>query len=302
MGKIAFVFSGQGAQYPGMGKDIMESYEAAASVFNTLEAMRPGLMKLCFESTKEELMETRNTQPAMFAVETAAAAAISSMGIKADAAAGFSLGEMAALVYSGVVSLEDGFNLVSERGRLMQAEAEKHKAAMSAVLKLTAEEVERLASGFEGIYPVNYNCPGQVVVSGTVDALPTFEAKVKEEGGRAMRLSVGGGFHSPFMRDAAISFSKELESYTFSSPSLPIYSNATGDVYGDDIKGTLSRQIDSPVRWEMIVRAMIGTGIDTFIEIGPGSTLTGLIRKIDSSVRTFNAADSKGIEAIRESL
>ena len=302
MDKIAFVFSGQGAQYPGMGKEIMEAYPAAKDVFERLEAKKPGLMRLCFDSTKEELMETRNTQPAMFAVETATAAVLDSMGIKADAAAGFSLGEMAALVYSGVVTLEEGFELVSERGRLMQAEAEKHKAAMSAVLKLSAEQVEALASKVEGVYPVNYNCPGQVVVSGTVEALPGFEALVKENGGRAMRLSVGGGFHSPFMKDAAALFGKELEKHQFSTPSLPIYSNATGAVYGSDMKATLSRQIDSPVRWEMIVRAMIESSIGTFIEIGPGSTLTGLIRKIDSSVRTFNAADRNGIEAIREGL
>ena len=302
MGKVAFVFSGQGAQYPGMGREIMESYKAAADVFNRLESKMPGLKRLCFESTKEELMETRNTQPAMFAVETATAAVLSDMGIKADAAAGFSLGEMAALVYSGVVSLEEGFDLVSMRGELMQREAEKHKAAMSAVLKLPAEKVEEIASGFADVYPVNYNSPGQVVVSGTVEALPAFEAKVKEEGGRAMRLSVGGGFHSPFMKNAALLFAEELDKYSFSAPSLPIYSNALGDVYGDNIKGTLSKQIDSPVRWEMIVRRMIGSGVDTFIEIGPGSTLTGLIRKIDGSVRTFNASDNSGIESIKEGI
>ena len=302
MGKVAFVFSGQGAQYPGMGKELMETYPAARSVFERLEAKKPGLMRLCFESSKEELMETRNTQPAMFAVETATAAILDDISIKADAAAGFSLGEMAALVYAGVVSLEEGFELVSERGALMQREAEKHKAAMSAVLKLAPEKVEALASGFEGIYPVNYNSPGQIVVSGTEEALPAFEARVKEEGGRVMRLSVGGGFHSPFMKDAAEAFGKELERFSFSAPSLPIYSNALGDVYGEDIKGTLARQIDSPVKWEMIVRKMIGNGVDTFIEIGPGSTLTGLIRKIDSTVRTFNASDAKGIEAIKEGL
>ena len=302
MGKVAFVFSGQGAQYPGMGKEIMAAYSAAADVFSQLESRKPGLMHLCFESTKEELMETRNTQPAMFAVETATAAVLDQMGIKADAAAGFSLGEMAALVYAGVVTLSEGFDLVSERGKLMQAESEKHKAAMSAVLKLPADKVESLASQFEGVYPVNYNSPGQTVVSGTVEALPAFEAKVKEEGGRAMRLSVGGGFHSPFMKDAAVLFGKELENYTFNAPNIPIYSNATGSVYGEDIKGTLSQQIDSPVRWEMIVRSMIESGIDTFVEIGPGSTLTGLIRKIDSSVRTFNASDVKGLESIKEGL
>ena len=156
MDKIAFVFSGQGAQYPGMGKEIMESSAAAAAVFDRLETAMPGIKALCFDSTKEELLETRNTQPAMFAVETAIAAALTEMGIKADAAAGFSLGEMAALVYAGVVSLEDGFALVRERGALMQEEAGKHKAAMSAVLKLTPEKVEEIASQFEGVYPVNH--------------------------------------------------------------------------------------------------------------------------------------------------
>ena len=302
MDKIAFVFSGQGAQYPGMGKEIMEAYPAAKDVFERLEEKKPGLMRLCFDSTKEELMETRNTQPAMFAVETAIAAALTEMGIKADAAAGFSLGEMAALVYAGVVSLEDGFALVRERGALMQEEAGKHKAAMSAVLKLTPEKVEEIASQFEGVYPVNYNSPGQTVVSGTIEALPAFEERVKAEGGRAMRLSVGGGFHSPFMAEAARKFASTLEGYEFGSPAMPIYSNATGKVYEGSMKELLSKQIASPVRWETIVRGMIGSGIATFIEIGPGSTLTGLIRKIDSSVRCFNASDNAGLEKIKAEI
>lgn len=302
MDKIAFVFSGQGAQYPGMGKEIMESSAAAAAVFDRLETAMPGIKALCFDSTKEELLETRNTQPAMFAVETAIAAALTEMGIKADAAAGFSLGEMAALVYAGVVSLEDGFALVRERGALMQEEAGKHKAAMSAVLKLTPEKVEEIASQFEGVYPVNYNSPGQTVVSGTIEALPAFEERVKAEGGRAMRLSVGGGFHSPFMAEAARKFASTLEGYEFGSPAMPIYSNATGKVYEGSMKELLSKQIASPVRWETIVKGMIGSGIATFIEIGPGSTLTGLIRKIDSSVRCFNASDNAGLEKIKAEI
>ena len=302
MDKIAFVFSGQGAQYPGMGKEIMEASAAARNVFERLEAMRPGLMDLCFSSTKEELTETRNTQPAMFAVESATAAALSEMGIKADAAAGFSLGEMAALVYAGVVTLEEGFALVSERGRLMQEEAEKHQAAMSAVLKLSPEDVERIASEFKDVYPVNYNSPAQTVVSGTLEALPAFEERVKAEGGRAMRLSVGGGFHSPFMAGAAEKFSETLSAYDLKTPSLPIYSNATGEMYGTEMKDLLAKQITSPVRWEMIVRNMIGSGTGTFIEVGPGSTLTGLIRKTDSTVRCFNASDMASLEKIKAEL
>ncbi len=298
MGKIAFVFAGQGAQFPGMGRDLYESSAAAKAVSDKLDSIRPGTLEMCFQGNADELKRTVNTQPCMYLTEIAAAEALREAGIEADAVAGFSLGEIAALAYSGITGEEDGFRIVTKRAELMQREAEKHPAVMDAVLKLSDECVENTAALFSQVYPVNYNSPGQVVVSASESSIGDFEAKIKEEGGRTMRLNVSGGFHSPFMHDAAVAFASELEKYTFAESRMDIYSNVTGKKYEGDVKHLLSKQIESPVRWVSIVREMIANGIDTFIEIGPGTTLTGLIKRIDKNVRTYNVSDAQSIANI----
>ena len=302
MDKIAFVFSGQGAQHTGMGKQIYDLYPVAKDVFDRLDAIRPGTSDECFTGSEELLMRTENTQPDMYALETAIAEVLKSKGICPDAAAGFSLGEISALAESGAVSIEDGFKLVTERGKFMQQAADKVTAAMTAVVKLTPEKVEELASGFEHVFPVNYNSPGQVVVSGLVEEIVPFEAKVKEAGGRAIRLKVAGAYHSPFMAEAAASFGKTLENYEISEPALPLYSNYTAKPYQGQMKEILSKQIESPVRWEMIVRNMIAEGINVFIEIGPGETLCNLIKKTAKDVRCYSAQNAKGLETILQEV
>lgn len=335
MGKIAFVFSGQGDQYPGMGRELADKYPAAAKVYEICDSIRPGTSRQCFEGTDEELKETKNTQPCLFATELATAAALTSQidpaaaaaltcpsgpsgpsavktgpseatAVKAcpsaapavrsgpDAVAGFSLGEVAAAAFAGIFSLETGFRLVCRRGELMQQEADKFDTAMAAVVKLDEQQVRDLCDQFSGIYPVNFNCPGQITVSGLSSQMPGFFAKVKEAGGRALPLKVKGAFHSPFMEEAARSFREELSRAEIRPMTIPLYSNVTARLYDGDVAGMLSRQIASPVQWEKIIRNMIADGFDTFIEIGPGRTLTNIIKKTDPSVRAVTAAEYMG--------
>lgn len=332
MGKIAFVFSGQGDQYPGMGRELADKYPAAAKVYEICDSIRPGTSRQCFEGTDEELKETKNTQPCLFATELATAAALTSQidpaaaaaltcpsgpsavkacpseatAVKAcpsaapavksgpDAVAGFSLGEVAAAAFAGIFSLETGFRLVCRRGELMQQEADKFDTAMAAVVKLDEQQVRDLCDQFSGIYPVNFNCPGQITVSGLSSQMPGFFAKVKEAGGRALPLKVKGAFHSPFMEEAARSFREELSHAEIRPMTIPLYSNVTARLYDGDVAGMLSRQIASPVQWEKIIRNMIADGFDTFIEIGPGRTLTNIIKKTDPSVRAVTAAEYMG--------
>lgn len=297
MGKLAFVFSGQGAQYSGMGQELCRSNQASADIFKRADSIRPGTSAQCFEGADEELAATNNTQPCMFALELAAAAALTFSGIKPDAVAGFSLGELAALTYSGAVSFDEGFRLVCRRGELMHSDAEKADSTMAAVLKLDTEVVESLCAQYEHVYPVNYNCPGQISVSGLSSELEDFMKSVKAAGGRAVPLRVKGGFHSPFMATAADEFGEALKNVSFTKPKMPLYSDYTGLPYEDDYVTLLSQQICKPVKWQDIVTHMIQSGVDTFIEIGPGETLCGLIKKIDATVRTLHVEDCASLNA-----
>ena len=298
MGKVAFVFSGQGAQAPGMGRDLYENSPAAKAAFDAADAIRPGTSKQCFEGTEDELRETKNTQPDMFAMELAAAAALNEAGVRADMTAGFSLGELSALAYAGTAEFDALFRLVCRRGELMQRAAEQQPTAMAAVLKLTNEQVEQVCAGFEHIYPVNYNCPGQVSVSGLESEMTELYAAVKAAGGRAMPIKVRGAFHSPYMREASDEFDLEIAKCAFKAPEIPLYSNYTGAPYGDDVAALLREQMCHPVLWETIVRGMIAAGADTFIELGPGRTLCNLIAKTDKTARCFAVSEMKDLAAV----
>lgn len=288
MGKIAFVFPGQGAQHPGMGRVLYESAPAAKSVLDLCERLRPGTLDQCFSGTMEVLTETSNTQPCMLAVELAAAAALEASGVHADVTAGFSLGEIAALACAGGASVETAFTLVCQRGLLMQQAAEEADTAMAAVLKLREDQVEDLCAKYDQVYAVNYNCPGQITVAGVAEELKHFLADVKTVGGRGVPLKVRGGFHAPFMASAAEGLVRVLEKMDFKTPHIPLYSNYTGLPYEDgSLKANLALQVAHPVRWQSSVEHMLARGVDTFLEVGPGKTLCGLIGRISPSARTF---------------
>lgn len=291
MGGVSFLFSGQGDQFPGMGQNLYETYPAARDAFDLCESLRPGTLEQCFRGTAEELKETRNTQPCLFAMELAAAAVLEEKGIVPEAAAGFSLGEVTAAAFTGIVDRETGFRLVCKRGALMQAAAEQFDTSMAAVVKLTPETVQALCSRYSQVYPVNFNCPGQITVSGLAEQMTAFAADVKAAGGRAIPLKVGGAFHSPFMAQAAQAFADELANAAMSKGRMPLYSNVTARPYEEDPRTLLAKQIASPVLWERIIRNMADAGMDTFIEIGPGKTLTNMVKKILPQAKTYCVAE-----------
>ena len=298
MGKTVFVFSGQGAQFPGMGKSLYENSEAARAVFNMAEEIRPGTKAQCFEGTKEELSVTINTQPCVFVTDLAAAAAAAEKGIMPDYAAGFSLGEIAALAFAGMLSYEEAFKLVCRRAEYMDEAANSEKGAMAAVMKLTPEKVEEICSGFKKAYPVNYNSPAQTVVAAAEDEIDALCDVVKAEKGKAVKLAVSGAFHSPFMNGAADKLAEYLETVSYAEPKLPVYSNVTAQPYEGDYKALTAAQVKSPVKWQKTVENLIAEGADRFIEVGVGKTLAGLIKKIDPNVTAINIQDKEGLDTL----
>lgn len=301
MAQVAFVFAGQGAQYPGMGRELYESSSAARAVFDRAEEIRPGTLDMCFSGTSEELTKTINTQPCLFAMDWACAAAAVEAGAQPSMCAGFSLGEVAAAGFAGAMDFDQAFRFVIRRAGEMQACAEKVQGTMGAVLRLTSAQVEDICREFEGgAYPVNYNCPGQTVVACRAEIFDALAARVAAEKGRMMRLKVGGAFHTPWMESASRALAEYLAGQRLKKPDLPLYANLDARPYGENAAELLSRQVCNPVRWQQTIENMAGA--DLFVELGAGKTLSGLIKKTLPQARVCNVEKPEDIEKLKEAL
>ncbi|HBL85245.1 MAG: [acyl-carrier-protein] S-malonyltransferase [Clostridiales bacterium GWF2_38_85] len=302
MGKIAFVFAGQGAQYSGMGNKMYENNSAAKKIFDIAESIKPGIKDLCFNGNTEQLSITSNTQPALFTMDLACAEALKAEGITPDCVAGFSLGETAAVAFSEMLTVEDAFRFVCMRGQFMQECSEKNKGAMIVVLKLDNEKVEEICRIVDNSYPVNYNSPGQIVVACAVESCDDLIGAIKKEGGRTIKLTVSGAFHSPFMNEASEKLREYLKTVKFNKAKIPVYANISAKPYPSDIADTLADQVNHPVRWEDTINNMIADRVDTFIEVGAGKVLCGLIQKISSKIKTINVENTDDIIKVKELL
>lgn len=305
MGKIAFVFPGQGAQYIGMGKEFYEKEPVAKAVFDKASKVtRLDIPKLCFEEN-DQLNITEYTQIAMLAAEVAICRVLEKNGLKPDVTAGLSLGEYGAIVASGVMSEEDAFTVIRQRGILMQ-EAVPTGGAMAAVLGLSDDVIERICEETEGTVSIaNYNCPGQTVITGIRTAVEKASGVLKEAGAkRVLPLNVSGPFHSPLLSSAGEKLEKVLEEVTLHDFTIPYVCNLTADYVTsvDKVKFLLKMQVSSPVKWQQSVEKMLAEGVDTFVEVGPGKTLSGFVRKINREAKVFSVDKYEDLQTCVEEL
>lgn len=306
MSKIAFIFPGQGAQACGMGQDFYEQTNDAKEIFDRAsEILGFSMQELCFEKN-DRLDITEYTQPAMVTASIAMMKVfMERTGIKPDVAAGLSLGEYPAMVAAGVMSTEDAIRTVRQRGILMQEAVPAGVGAMSAVLAMDAEKIEEVIADISGVQIANYNCPGQIVISGKKEAVEEAAEKLKAAGAkRVLPLNVSGPFHSYLLEEAGEKLYGVLKEVEVHTPVIPYVANVTAEYVTDsrDVKTLLKKQVSSSVRWEQSIRKMLEDGVDTFIEIGPGRTLTGFMKKIDRNVKAMNIEKLEDIEKVKEAL
>ena len=304
MKKIAFIFPGQGSQYVGMGKDFYETFPCAKEMIDLAEKVSGIPMKELLFEENENINITKYTQIAMLADELAIWSVLREKGVESAVNAGLSLGEYAALVASGVMTPEDAFRVVAKRGEYMQ-EAVPTGGAMAAVIGMDGEQIRKICQETEGRVSVaNYNCPGQVVITGEDTAVERAGMALKEAGARrVLPLKVSGPFHSPMLEGAGKKLAEVLKTVTVQAPVTPYVTNVTAEYVTEEeaIKELLAKQVASSVLWQQSVERMIADGVDTFVEIGPGKTLTGFLRKIDCSVKGFSIEKPEDLEKVLES-
>lgn len=305
MNKIAFVFSGQGAQKVGMGKDFYENSEISKNIFDTAsEKIGLDLRALCFEEN-DLLDKTEYTQAALVTTCLAIVREVEKRGLYADVTAGLSLGEYTAIAVAGGMSDMDAISVVRERGKFMQDAVPEGEGAMSAILGMTGEQVESVIEDMENVFVANYNCPGQIVITGKTESVQEANEKLLSAGAkRAMLLNVSGPFHSPFLAGAGEKLGELLKKVSFTKLQIPYVTNVTGR-YVTDVKETkelLSKQVASSVRWQDSVENMIEDGVDVFVEIGVGKTLSGFIRKVNKNVKTYSISTWKDMEKVISEL
>lgn len=306
--KTAFLFSGQGAQTIGMMRDIAENSPAAKEVFKLADSLLGrSISSLCFDGPQDALNLTHNTQPCLLAAELAAYAALEEKGIKPDATAGFSLGEYAALAAAGVINIEDAFRIIQIRADAMQDACPVGKGGMAAITKQDAETVQNLCDEAEGyVVPVNFNCPGQIVISGEADAVDQVCTIAKSRKIRAVKLPVSVPSHCALMSPAADKLAEAFKTVAFHAPALPCYSDVDALPYTKetDVAEQLCRQVQSPVLWEKLLRNLYADGVRNFVEIGPGSTLSKFVSKtlIFDDVCILNIADQENFEKTLEAI
>ena len=292
----AYVFPGQGSQFTGMGKDLYDNSPVAKSLFEQAnQILGFDIVKIMFEGSADELKQTKVTQPAVFLHSVIMA---KTLGIKPDMVAGHSLGELSALTASGALSFEDGLKLVAQRAMAMQKACEINPSTMAAIIALPDEKVEEICASISGevVVAANYNCPGQIVISGSNAGIEKACVLMKEAGAkRALPLPVGGAFHSPLMQPAKDDLAKAIETTAFNKPVCPVYQNVSTIAETDPevIKQNLVKQLTAPVKWTQSVQHMIADGATEFIEVGPGKVLQGLVSKIDKNVAVSGAALSE---------
>lgn len=309
MGKVAFIFSGQGAQYVGMGKEIVENFDVAKETFELAnEALPFDLNKLILEGPQDELNKTEITQPAILTTSIAILKVLEEKGIKPDVVAGLSLGEYSALVCSKVLGFREAVALVNKRGKYMQEAVPQGKGTMAAIMGLDSEAIEEVCkeASKDGIVePANFNCPGQVVIGGEIKAIKSAcEIALSKGAKRAKELSVSAPFHTSMLEPAKIKLSEELKNIELNDIEIPIITNVTADYVSnkDEIKDLLARQVVSSVLWEDSIKKMISDGVDTFIEIGPGKVLSSFVKKVDRKLNILNVEDISSLEKALKAL